>query len=84
MVSTHPDTREAERRRSLGLWWPGSLVNLMSFKLVVDRASKEMKKTQGSLLVSKNAHKYVHAYIKYSLVYSDKQPFAAKRKQTLS
>jgi hypothetical protein len=56
----------------------------MSFKLVVDRASKEMKKTQGSLLVSKNAHKYVHAYIKYSLVYSDKQPFAAKRKQTLS
>lgn len=81
MVSTYSDTREAERRWSLGLWWPTSLVNLMSFKLIVDPASKEMKKTPK---VSKHAHIYVHTYIKNSLVYSDMRPFAAKRKPTLS
>ena len=45
---------------------------------------RDEKDTQGCPLVSKQAHMYVHTYIKNSLVYSDMQSFVAKRKPTLS
>lgn len=45
---------------------------------------RDEKDIQGCPLPPQNVHTYMHTYIKNSLVYSDIQSFAAKRKQIWS